>query len=132
MYFGLLKGCRREAAAARLMAATFDTTPPCIANSVMKIIETENANSGAPHKSARIFSLGHILTGICIFTGLVLLFSFAGSFVGQDFTQIASLSGQSFLLPFGITAGGIITIYIAFFVGTHLELLSRKFSLGKV
>ncbi|GHV81579.1 hypothetical protein AGMMS49991_01370 [Spirochaetia bacterium] len=61
--------------------------------------------------------------------GLIVLFSLAGSFFGGDFANIATSSGSSFLLPVGITIGGVVTAYGAIFIGSHLKELSDRFGL---
>jgi hypothetical protein len=64
-----------------------------------------------------------------VITGLVMLVTLATSFFGRDFTRVASSHGTSFLLPVGITIGAVLSIYGAFFIGSHLKELSERFGL---
>jgi hypothetical protein len=64
-----------------------------------------------------------------VITGLIMLFSLSTSFFGLDFSRLAAAEGISFLLPVGITIGAVLTVYGAFFIGSHLEELSERFGL---
>lgn len=64
-----------------------------------------------------------------IIAGLVIFISLATVFFGFDFKSIIAESGTSFLLPMGITIGTVLTVYGAFFIGTHLKELTERFDL---
>ncbi|MDR0323656.1 MAG: peptidoglycan-binding protein [Treponema sp.] len=64
-----------------------------------------------------------------IIAGLIILISLATAFFGFDFQKIAQETGASFLLPVGITIGIVLTVYGAFFIGSHLKEFSERFGL---
>jgi hypothetical protein len=78
--------------------------------------ETSNAPAG-------------LSTRAWVIIGLAVLLSLASSFFGLDFNKLADTAGMSFLLPIGITIGVVLTVYGAFFIGSHLKELSERFGL---
>ena len=64
-----------------------------------------------------------------VIAGLILVISLVTAFFGMDFRNLANESGMSFMLPMGITIGIALTIYGAFFIGSHLKELSERFGL---
>ncbi|GHV33735.1 hypothetical protein AGMMS4952_25900 [Spirochaetia bacterium] len=64
-----------------------------------------------------------------VVTGLIILVSLSTSFLGMDFSKVADHWGSSFLLPVGITIGGVVSAYGAIFIGSHLKELSHRFNL---
>ncbi|MDR2467380.1 MAG: peptidoglycan-binding protein [Spirochaetaceae bacterium] len=67
---------------------------------------------------------------IWIVSGIFIVLSLSSAYFGLDFNTIADKNGLSYLLPVGITIGGVITAYGAMFIGTHLDTLCEKFGLG--
>ena len=61
--------------------------------------------------------------------GLIILVSLTSAYFGLEFNQLANTEGMSFLLPFGITIGIVLTCYGAIFIGCNLKELSRRFRL---
>jgi len=106
----------------------FPSSPGCgswssIEDSIMAKIaagEEETEHSAVP---------GGFSTRGWVITGLVILISLATVFFGLDFQKIANETGMSFLLPVGITIGIVLTVYGAFFIGSHLKELSERFGL---
>jgi hypothetical protein len=72
---------------------------------------------------------GGVSTRGWIITGLIILVSLATAFFGFDFRSMATEYGISFMLPMGITIGIVLTTYGAFFIGSHLKVLSERFGL---
>jgi hypothetical protein len=64
-----------------------------------------------------------------VITGCVILVSLSLSCFGIDFIWVARSQGSSFLLPLGLTIGGVLTGYGALFIGSHLKELSARFGL---
>jgi hypothetical protein len=64
-----------------------------------------------------------------VITGFFVLISLAMSLFGMDFVRKIPDAASSFLLPFGITMGLIVTVYGALFIGSHLKELSERFGL---
>ncbi|MCL2809211.1 MAG: peptidoglycan-binding protein [Treponema sp.] len=95
-------------------------------NSIMTKISYEDdiAESETSHTAQGVFS-----TRGWVIAGIILMVSLVTAFFGFDFKNIVSESGSSFLLPFGITIGIILTCYGALFIGSHLKELSERFGL---
>ena len=72
--------------------------------------------------------LGFSLKGWVII-GFFVLLSLVSSIFGINFIKIAASEGLSFLLPFGLTIGMVVTCYGALFIGSHLKELSTWFRL---
>jgi hypothetical protein len=64
-----------------------------------------------------------------IIIGCIVLISLSTVFFGVDFADTAARFGSSFLLPVGITIGGVLTGYGAIFIASHLKELSERFRL---
>jgi hypothetical protein len=64
-----------------------------------------------------------------VIAGLIIFACMATAFFGLDFQKLAHETGKSFLLPVGITFGGVLTTYGALFIGSHLKELSERFGL---
>ncbi|MDR1301783.1 MAG: peptidoglycan-binding protein [Treponema sp.] len=64
-----------------------------------------------------------------VISGLIMLVTLPMSFFGMDAVKVSTSSGSSFLLPLGLTIGGIVTSYGALFIGSHLKELSHRFRL---
>ncbi|MDR0526384.1 MAG: hypothetical protein LBG79_00985 [Spirochaetaceae bacterium] len=109
---------RRLNMAHRLMRGTFMPFFPNMAASVMRVLRIDE--TGAFKRGS--FSLrGWVIAGVFI------LFSLASAYFGIDFRAIVESSGVSFILPFGITTGCVITIYGALFILSHLDDFHEKF-----
>jgi hypothetical protein len=64
-----------------------------------------------------------------VITGIIVLVSLTSAFFGIDFIKVAAANGSAFLLPVGLTVGGVTTFYGALFIASHLEELSDRFGL---
>ena len=100
---------------------------PSLENKIMEKLSKEEYEaeiSPEPlHESAGGFSFrAWIIIGFLIFISSI-------SFLWSDFFAFASSLGSSFLIPFGITIGIMLTGYGAFFIGSHLEELRTHFKL---
>jgi len=108
-----------------IMRNDFFPPSPCLEDSVMlKIASDEELPETAPYAVP-----GGLSTRGWIIAGLIIVVSLGTSFFGLDFQKIADETGISFLLPFGITAGIVLTSYCAFFIGSHIKELTERFGL---
>jgi len=64
-----------------------------------------------------------------VIAGVLIFISFVTAFFGFDFQNVARESGNSFLVPVGITIGIVVTTYGALFIGGNLKELSKRFGL---
>jgi len=116
---------KRYEAARHIMRNNFFPPSPCLEDSVMsKIAVNEELTETVPYAIP-----GGLSTRGWIIAGLIIVVSLGTSFFGLDFQKIADVTGISFLLPFGITAGIVLTSYCAFFIGSHIKELSERFGL---
>ena len=94
-------------------------------HSIMSKIALENEETETSPYSipAGISTRNWVIMGIVLFTSL------ATAFLGFEFQNIARETGMSFLLPVGITVGVVLTVYGAFFIGSHLKELTERFGL---
>ncbi|MDR2842811.1 MAG: hypothetical protein LBV52_06385 [Spirochaetaceae bacterium] len=74
-----------------------------------------------PLKEAFSFNVW-VVAGVIIFVSLLL------GCLGINFLDSHD-KGYSFLLPMGITIGGVITAYGALFIGSHIQELKKKIEL---
>jgi hypothetical protein len=72
---------------------------------------------------------GELSTRGWVITGIVILVSLVSVFFGLEFNHLAHTAGISFMLPVGITIGIVLTSYGAFFIGSHLKELRKRFGL---
>jgi len=108
-----------------IMRNDFLPSSPCLEDSVMlKIAADDELPENAPYAVP-----GGLSTRGWIIAGLIIFISLGTSFFGIDFQKIADETGISFMLPFGITAGIVLTSYCAFFIGSHIKELSERFGL---
>jgi hypothetical protein len=118
--------CRAETAklnAARsLMRESFFPAAPSLEEAIMGRIALEEQPEELSEVAGFSFKSW-------VITGLVILVSLSTSFLGMDFARVADSGGPSFLLPVGITVGGVVTAYGAIFIGSHLKQLSARFNL---
>jgi len=98
-----------------------DTIMQKIAAEDCLIYDTQNAETSAVP--------GGLSTRGWVIAGLIILVSLASAFIGMEFNNIAHTAGISFLLPVGLTIGVVLTSYGAFFIGSHLKELSKRFGL---
>jgi len=116
---------KRYESARRIMRNNFFPSSPRIEDSVMSKIEVdEELSETAPYAIP-----GGLSTRGWIIAGLIIVVSLGTSFFGLDFQKIADVTGISFLLPFGITAGIVLTSYCVFFIGSHIKELTERFGL---
>jgi hypothetical protein len=104
-----------------LGAGLFST--PNFEDSIMAKIEAEEI------EAKEIAPAGGLSTRGWVIAGLVIFISLATAYFGLDFKNITAESGNSFLLPMGILIGVVLTVYGAFFIGTHLKELSERVGL---
>jgi hypothetical protein len=103
-----------------ILSEDFFPDAPGIEDSIMAKLETEN--------EPEIIPSGFSTRGWVI-AGIIILISLATASFGLDFKRITAESGDSFLLPVGITIGTVLTVYGALFIGTHLKELRERFGL---
>lgn len=108
-----------------LLQTGFFPDSPHFAESVMERIYAEESISTDPDWDT--------LTGVSfrswVITGFIVLLSLSTAFFGMDFVKVAATEGSAFLLPLGLTVGGVLTGYGALFIGSHLKELSAWFGL---
>ena len=109
-----------------ILREDFFPLPPNLEDSIMALAAAENEQPGAEEIFA---SPGGISTRAWVIAGLIILVSLATVFFGLDFKKLVSETGMSFLLPVGITVGTVVTVYGAFFIGSHLKELTERFGL---
>jgi len=113
-------------AAREIMKNDFFQLSPDIENQVMARISCEEELS----ETESSFSIPGVLsTRGWVIAGLIIMISLVTAFFGLDFKNLVSQSGNSFLLPMGITIGIVLTSYCALFIGSHLKELSERFGL---
>ena len=100
---------------------------PDFTTAVMNRIYREAADEETEDEP--VLEIGGFSTKGWVIAGIVLLFSLATAFFGQDFVSVARDQGSSFLLPLGLITGMAITGYGALFIGSHLKELSDRFKL---
>lgn len=111
---------RRLDIARRLMASSFMPVAPDICRAVMARVDNEPESEFEPERfSLRVWGI----VGACVLVPLAIMH------FGTDFTGTVKANGLSYILPIGITIGGVITAYGAMFIGSHLEELRKKFGL---
>lgn len=111
---------KRKLKTARLIMRNYCMPPaPDISASVMRALGI------TPEESADVETVS--LRGWVI-AGVFIVLSLTSAFFGVDFRAMAAVNGLSLLLPIGITMGCVITVYGAFFIGSHLDELDKKFS----
>jgi hypothetical protein len=115
----------RYETARHIMRNSFFPPSPHLEDSIMaKITIDEELSENVPYAIP-----GGLSTKGWIIAGLIIVVSLGTSFFGLDFQKIADETGISFLLPFGITAGIVLTSYCAFFIGSHIKELTERFGL---
>jgi hypothetical protein len=120
--------------------ASFFPAAPDIEDRVMAAIYAEEAAQNeyaARNEYAVPLTLVDQITGEVVslrswvITGIIVLVSLTSAFFGIDFIKVAAANGSAFLLPVGLTVGGITTFYGALFIASHLEELSERFGLRR-
>jgi hypothetical protein len=109
-----------------ILSEDFFPASPAIEDSIMAKIKSEEEASQEQESYA---SPAGLSTRSWAIAGIIILISLATAFFGLDFKSIKAESGMSFLLPVGITIGTVLTVYGAFFIGSHLKELSKRFGL---
>jgi hypothetical protein len=101
---------------------------PDLEESIMSRIAEESAELETQAAETPI-APGELSTRGWVIAGIIILVSLSSVFFGSEFNQLASGRNLSFLLPVGITIGIVLTSYGAFFIGSHLKELSKRFRL---
>jgi hypothetical protein len=129
LYLGLHRlYCRRCAeelkqleAVQEVLETGFFPEVPALEESIMERIYREEPDRAALDRE---IAAGVSFRGWVI-SGLIILVTLPTSVLGMDAVKISAASGSSFLLPLGLTIGGIVTSYGALFIGSHLKELSH-------
>ena len=101
-----------------ILKEDFFPSSPGFEDSIMARIKTEEEAI----QTEEIYAVpGGISTRGWIIAGVVIIVSLVSAFFSIDFKSVATESGKDFLLPIGLTFGGIITAYCAFFIGSHIK-----------
>ncbi len=109
-----------------ILCEDFFPVSPDFENSIMARIQAEEQEFEAAENYAPKSGFS---TRTWIIAGLLIFISLATAYFGFDFKSIIKESGTSFLLPMGITIGTVLTVYGAFFIGSHLKELTERFGL---
>ncbi|MDR2618980.1 MAG: peptidoglycan-binding protein [Treponema sp.] len=120
--------CAREAKILErlheVMVSDFFPPSPDFENPVMEKLSAETGIDTESGDAPAGFSFrGWIIAGCFVFLSLPTVF------FGMDFIKAPDAQSSSFLLPLGLTIGGVLTGYGAFFIGSHLKKLSSHFRL---
>jgi hypothetical protein len=120
-------GCASHLRALRTASTLLeeDFFPPAknIADSVMALARADEpfAESSCEHEVVSLRAW--------IITGFALLFSLSSVYLGIDYLTPIDTRTINFMLPVGITVGGVITAFCAIFIGCHIKELSKWFGL---
>ena len=123
----------RLKASQEILHNDFFPAAPNLENSIMNMIAAEE--NFAPEAQGEYPGFdtptapGELSLRGWVIAGLIILVSLTSAFFGLEFNQIALSEGTSFLLPFGITIGIVLTSYGALFICCHLKELSKRFRL---
>ena len=98
-----------------------DFFPPAenIADSVMALAQADEPLTGQSHE------LQSVSLRAWIITGFALLFSLSSAYLGIDYLTPIDTRTINFMLPVGITVGGVITAFCAIFIGCHIKEFSK-------
>ncbi|MDR2864861.1 MAG: peptidoglycan-binding protein [Spirochaetaceae bacterium] len=109
--------------ACTLMHHDFMPPSPDVGDLVMDILR-EDEDAGIETNQRMVPLRGWIIVGF------FMLLALTSAYFGGDFLPEAGANGLSFLIPLGITIGALVIAYGALFVGTHLDMLCKKFGIG--
>ena len=109
-----------------ILCNDFFPPSPNLENSIMSKISAEESNV---INTQEIKTHGELSTRGWAIAGIIILVSLVSLFFGLEYNNLANSTGVSFLLPLGITIGVILTSYGAFFIGSNLKELSKRFGL---
>jgi hypothetical protein len=125
MYFHILH-CPKCAAHVRALQTAsgcmkedfFPTAKESIAENIMALIQGEDFTE-APAKHELVTFRAWVISGLAI------LFSLSSVYFGIDYLTPGNMHTIYFMLPLGITVGGVITAFGAVFIGCHITELSK-------
>ena len=112
-----------------LLKTGFFPPSPDFSDAIMENVYHENFDSYEQLIDEQLTETGGVSVKGWAIAGIVLLFSLATIFFGQDYDSIAVDQGSSYLLPLGIIIGVVLTGYGAIFIGSHLKEFSQRFKL---
>jgi hypothetical protein len=113
----------RAEIAYRLMRDDFLPPSPELSDSIMALVRAEEVRELSPERKT-VPLRGWIIAGF------FLLLALTSAYFGENYLNVASSSGMSFVVPIGLIIALAVVGYGATFVATHLELLSKKFGVG--
>jgi hypothetical protein len=119
--------CAKEAGiladACSALGVEFFPPAPGLADRVMASLPAPAGQEEKAREQAGVSTRAWVIAGCIIMVSLV------SAFFGFAFGTVADAHGTSFLLPFGITTGVLLSVYCALFIGCHIRELSARFNL---
>ncbi|MDR0539876.1 MAG: hypothetical protein LBG74_05160 [Spirochaetaceae bacterium] len=113
---------RRLITADRVIRNAFLPPSPHCENAVMAALLADDA------LAAKV-STDYVPLHGWVIAGVIIVLSLLSVYFHSEFVSINSTQGISYILPLGITIGGVITAYGALFIASHLETLCSKLGL---
>lgn len=122
-----LEDCRE------LMRSGFIPASPSFEDRIMERLPSMNREEQDDDQTIAVTeSPGGFSFRTWVIIGFFVLASLASPFFEMNFLKLVSYFGSSFLVPLGITVGIMLSIYGAFFIGSHLRELSDHFKINKI
>jgi len=112
-----------------VMAQDFFPSAPDMDDLIMRRITAEESITLETQDAETPIAPGELSTRGWVIAGFIILISLVSVFFGLEYNKLALSAGISFLIPVGITIGIVLTCYGAFFIGSHLKELSKRFGL---
>jgi hypothetical protein len=109
--------------ASGLMRNDFFPSASDQSDSIMALVRGEEMPALQPEQH-RVPFIGWVVAGFFLLASLISAY-FNGHFLNLD-----TLKGSSYMLPVGIFIGMALIAYGGIFIGTHLDLLCKKFGIG--
>jgi hypothetical protein len=100
-----------------IMQNDFMPKPDGLSDAVMAMLRKESKAIDIEQEHEAISLLGWVVAGIIILASVV------SAYFGVGYLSLQQRQDLSFILPMGITVGGVITAYGAIFIGSHLREL---------